>query len=798
MSKEERKPSTRTYFQDGEVEWLFTKLPGYVESKATTNGAAAYVDSITSKFKTKFKDSPSMSFPRLENKLSQWFPNALRAKGKAEAALKGTVNVTAKDLDTNSQRKLQPWQAYLHLHKESTIEPEVEKRMVQYTGLSGKQKASKRFNIQNEVARELYNTASSEVRASVEVYWEKHANYQECDNDIQSRNVRFNDGVSRLPKTLATQTDALGKQTGWCTVMWSGGPHPQFHGELMSVLVADGQTKEGQSFQEWLNKNVKMKSQFERVLDGFMRQCYSKEDCDERALIPRDAESGGDDSDSDDEDRVRKAFKPIAAKDNSKTSHTSSDSDDSVSTSSDSSDSRPQNEDSDDKDKPQQKMSAGKGRKRQPAQLSEYEKERERNMQRNKAIIESLGLNKTSKELKSEKKVERKRKVEKEGETYVDGDKKREPGKKRPKRDTQEPARCSPSPTPSIVNTEPKKTPSPDPASKPDEEPASETEIDSAPKPTTESGGNSGTEPTGKSDAKSTNEEATSISSPSTTSNPNEGNAGSNTSATTAGSNTGVEPTTAKPAEDSDINPTGDAAGREGSQIPVDVNGELGSDDSGNDTEGDVEDASRNTSLPDWLLEHGTWSMIQAASLSRRWRALTRLYLQFEANTHQAKGRLATNGHPSQVSQWIALKGRAKSQAPNLAPKVFGTQLVAWWTSLQPDWRVNVPVDGDVSKLSREVPANETWARLNKGGSAGMYIIVLCISWWYKALDPDSTPPTELTALVRDVAFVLGSLIPGRSASLPGKRATAPAEGEEPASKRRRIKRIRGESVITD
>lgn len=107
--------------------------------------------------------------------------------------MKGAVNVTAKDLDTNGRRKLQPWQAYLRLFRDAKVIPEVGLRMKEYAHLTDKERAKKKFNIQNEVARELYKTASDDEKAAVEQYREKHANFEEGDDDITSRNRRFNE-----------------------------------------------------------------------------------------------------------------------------------------------------------------------------------------------------------------------------------------------------------------------------------------------------------------------------------------------------------------------------------------------------------------------------------------------------------------------------------------------------------------------------------------------------------------------------------------------------------------------------
>lgn len=52
-----------------------------------------------------------------------------------------------------------------------------------------------------------------------------------------------------------------------------------------------------------------------------------------------------------------------------------------------------------------------------------------------------------------------------------------------------------------------------------------------------------------------------------------------------------------------------------------------------------------------------------------------------------------------------------------------------WWRQMQPSWRTN---EGSVA-LDRKTPRGETWQALRKGGMAGIYVVVMSLSWWIKA-----------------------------------------------------------------
>ena len=68
---------------------------------------------------------------------------------------------------------------------------------------------------------------------------------------------------------------------------------------------------------------------------------------------------------------------------------------------------------------------------------------------------------------------------------------------------------------------------------------------------------------------------------------------------------------------------------------------------------------------------------------------------------------------------------------------------------MQPEWR------GDENgMLKQDTPADEDWLALKKGGSAGMYIIVVGLSWWVKAQTTDDSDSVNVWSVVADLSWV--------------------------------------------
>lgn len=120
--------------------------------------------------------------------------------------------------------------------------------------------------------------------------------------------------------------------------------------------------------------------------------------------------------------------------------------------------------------------------------------------------------------------------------------------------------------------------------------------------------------------------------------------------------------------------------------------------------------------------------------------------------------RLSNASRPPQVQEWTGYRSRAKTGIPTLSIDTFSVDVTQWWHSLQPTWWVTNAKGCDPFSFSRDIPEGETWKGLKKGDSAGLYVIVMCLTWWYKSLQDDERPSTLLQSLVCNTAFILGEL----------------------------------------
>ena len=135
---------------------------------------------------------------------------------------------------------------------------------------------------------------------------------------------------------------------------------------------------------------------------------------------------------------------------------------------------------------------------------------------------------------------------------------------------------------------------------------------------------------------------------------------------------------------------------------------------------------------------------------------------------------MATKNRPQEITAWI--KSKKKDLVPSVKPEVYGKRLFAWWTLLQPSWRIQ----GD--SLVRLPPQGENWEGIRKGGTAGIYIVIMGLSWWIKSqlMERDANAWTA----VHDVSWVIQEMI--MSTSSPVKTPKRPLEGKEKGGRRKK------------
>ena len=91
---------------------------------------------------------------------------------------------------------------------------------------------------------------------------------------------------------------------------------------------------------------------------------------------------------------------------------------------------------------------------------------------------------------------------------------------------------------------------------------------------------------------------------------------------------------------------------------------------------------------------------------------------------------------------------------------------------MQPTWRTNDSETG--FSLSRDIPNDETWQALRKGGTAGIYVVVMGISWWVKHEHDE-----KVWSVIDDLQWVIRQMKKDLShQSVPLKRAREEDENE--------------------
>jgi hypothetical protein len=105
------------------------------------------------------------------------------------------------------------------------------------------------------------------------------------------------------------------------------------------------------------------------------------------------------------------------------------------------------------------------------------------------------------------------------------------------------------------------------------------------------------------------------------------------------------------------------------------------------------------------------------------------------------------------MKAWIKAHVNKKDVAPKVRSEEYGKSFMQWWTALQPSWRRSM-ANGT---LTKDAPDDEKWGGLMKGGTAGIYTVVVALSWWVKALGT-VVEGGDASAAVRDVTWVLNQV----------------------------------------
>jgi len=154
-----------------------------------------------------------------------------------------------------------------------------------------------------------------------------------------------------------------------------------------------------------------------------------------------------------------------------------------------------------------------------------------------------------------------------------------------------------------------------------------------------------------------------------------------------------------------------------------------------------------NGLMPDWLKQ--SIKTLERVSSGPEWNALLKAFSDHERVSGYHVGAmwgLSWEGAPQELEWWWGRGRQNLKNSPGIEDgKAFGKTLIKYWTSLQPSWRG--------PGLSKNVPNDHVWATYAVPGPNGLFLIIVCISWWIRVLD--GSDHAKFFGLLDDVTWVL-------------------------------------------
>jgi len=108
---------------------------------------------------------------------------------------------------------------------------------------------------------------------------------------------------------------------------------------------------------------------------------------------------------------------------------------------------------------------------------------------------------------------------------------------------------------------------------------------------------------------------------------------------------------------------------------------------------------------------------------------------------------LPSRNRPTEVAVFIKY-ARKFSCGDGVDAEKFGAAVTAWWITIQPTTRKAWP------PTYEPLPEDFSFEYFNRGGPNGVFIMILCLSWWANALTP-SMDTKKFQLVVHDVHWVL-------------------------------------------
>ncbi|KAJ2911921.1 hypothetical protein MD484_g8491, partial [Candolleomyces efflorescens] len=628
-------------------------------------------------------------------RVENWFPNATRASTAADPEAKRATLEPKKKV-------LQHWQVYQKLYWDQGLKERVDKECQRIHGapLAGLDH-QKRFAVRNRLILELYKKETAEVRRIVDDEREGRRQQPLSDQEISQN-------LSKLPRTLKQFGENVASKTEWTGVLCFGGPHPSFDRRIYTNVRCVGTTPDGRSFDDFLGKEAYR--EWLGKLDSFFEACSG--------VVPTPL--------------VEPAHSMAASSSSGEAAPTPA-------------------------------SKEAETPRKAPAR-SDYETTRAINMARNKVVLGVIDKTVDSKDV-TEALVD----ALKHAEVELD------------EKDLNEVLKQIRSICPSLSTNSSTSVPiSSNSSEGSDVSFASVGDVPATPQPVPSSPtvvDHVSADPVNSNNATVVIEREAVVVVEGNTAVPVDSKSTDNTAkAVAVGEGNTAVPVDSKSTDDT-ATPSLNTAGAihpgtvttdSPPSIPVGVTditlvataatnqaASIGNTDGHKPEQvhaaATLSLATENTTTPAFL--KATWKYLLGILDTVAWRGLLARFADFELR-ELGIGRMNTTSRPKAVQTWI--RSHKKTLIPDIDLAVYPTQTLAWWKSNQPSWRIE-GVDGmNPLGFKRTAAPDADWTTLSRGGTAGIYTVVMALSWWISRAGSEWSE--ELAAFVDDLAWVLGEM----------------------------------------
>ncbi|TEB22265.1 hypothetical protein FA13DRAFT_1716191 [Coprinellus micaceus] len=738
--------------------WLLTRIPQYARRQLDGQPLKPWYAMVTQEFIKQFPNRKDDE--RVLSRVSAWFPNHSHPHGDTDTVTNSSSG-SRQVIQVTPKRIMLEWQAYMKLYWDSKIKSSFEQAWAEHANAIAQGTAdptTTRLSIQIAVAKDLFSKESDEVKNEVDDYRQKVIKGTLYDDDEERRNEEILSAVVKLPRTMNWVCESLRNQLDHHVFMWVGGPNPRFGGQLTCIAKADGKTKDGKSLEDFLG-GEKYNTLLE-WLNDWAKASYDDEDCQKRSI---GRYSVSEPSGETDPDNVGAHIDELHVQETAEALKTMLEEPALLS----------QTPGSEDVTQPVEQPNAGndvvepethgdrndaESDPEEPQhpryEPGQYEAERQANIAKNNALLAQLGFStgptlgnqgsrpkphpkKKSKEKSSPADIENRRlslRNHGEGSGNSDGTA------------TQDPALPLPSTT--LANTSITTNAGPVETTLNSSKDAVTGDLgtslpsDHAQAPaTTEGVGSDQEEGEGKGAEQESGVLEGAVVPPTPHAHPSQPD----------GAPAAVARETAVSASDDDkSNHAAHPGDTNPSASPTITSSKISLTTSHTGPTFSVDQP-----IPNWIADHGTLAHLTLVNDSQKWRAIVNDLLVL--NAHASNGKLKSDGRPSEVGGWMALKGQKRAAIPDFDMVPFLESFLKWWCLLQPAWRTFGVESEDPSVFSRDVPAGEKWGQLAKAGTSGFYVVVVALSWALTKVSGEA--PVQLVSAVDDVAWVLSKLV---------------------------------------